>query len=102
MVYDGQRSVPQGAFSYRVRVRLAVSIAIDGQLMPTQLRSGRPMVVVALAQQESGQLLAGLSKSALRRVTRTDKIADRLLTGARIRMRLGAGPSSTILEACTL
>ena len=52
MVYDGQRSVPQGAFSYRVRVRLAVSIAIDGQLMPTQLRSGRPMVVVALAQQD--------------------------------------------------
>ena len=101
MVYDGQRSVPQGAFSV-VRVRLAVSIAIDGQLMPTQLRSGRPMVVVALAQQESGQLLAGLSKSAHRRVTRTDKIADRLLTGARIRMRLGAGPSSTILEACTL
>ena len=51
MVHDGQRSVPQGAFSV-VRVRLAVSIAIDGQFMPTQLRSGRPMVVVALAQQD--------------------------------------------------
>ena len=51
MVHNGQRSVPQGAFSV-VRVRLAVSIAIDGQLMPTQLRSGRPMVVVALAQQD--------------------------------------------------
>jgi hypothetical protein len=46
---------------------------------PMQLRSGRPMVVVALAQQEAGQLLAVLSQSAYRRLTRTDEIADRLV-----------------------
>ena len=37
------------------------------------------MVVVALAQQEAGQLLAGLSQSAHRCLTRTDEIADRLV-----------------------
>jgi len=44
-----------------------------------QLRPGRPMVVIAVAQQEAGQLLASLSQSAHRRLTCTDEIADRLV-----------------------
>jgi len=46
---------------------------------PMQLRPGRPMVVVAVTQQETGQLLAGLSQSAHRRLTCTDEITDRLV-----------------------
>ena len=33
IVYDGQRSIPRGAFSYRGPCPPRVSIAIDGQLM---------------------------------------------------------------------
>jgi hypothetical protein len=46
---------------------------------PMQQRPGRSVVVVAVAQQEAGQLLTGLSQSAHRRLTRTDEIADRLV-----------------------
>ena len=44
-----------------------------------QLRPGRPMVVIAVTQQEAGQLLAGLTKTANRRLARTDEIANRLV-----------------------
>lgn len=37
------------------------------------------MVVIAVTQQEAGQLLASLSQSAHRRLTCTDEIADRLV-----------------------
>ena len=44
-----------------------------------QLCPGRPMVVIAVAQQEAGQLLASLSQNAHCRLTGTDEIADRLV-----------------------
>ena len=50
-----------------------------GEPPPMQLRPGRPVVVMTMAQQEAGQLLASLSKCAHRRLTRTDEIADRLM-----------------------
>jgi hypothetical protein len=42
-----------------------------------QLRPGWPMVVMAVARPEAGQLLESLSQSAHRRLTCTDEIADR-------------------------
>ena len=49
------------------------------QPAPVQQRPGRAVVVPAVAQQEAGQLLAGLAQGAHRRLTRTDEIADRLM-----------------------
>ena len=44
-----------------------------------QQRPGRPAVVVAVAQQEPRQLLAGLPQAAHRRQTGPHEIADRLV-----------------------
>ena len=46
---------------------------------PMQLRPGRPMVVVALAQQEARQLLSRLAQAAYRRLTCTNDDADRFM-----------------------
>ena len=50
-----------------------------GQPAPVHQRPGRPVVVMAVAQQEAGQLLARLTQGAHRRQTRTHEIADRLM-----------------------
>src|SRR4051812_38911509 len=44
-----------------------------------QLRPGWPMIVKAMTQQEARQLLTGLAQCAHRRLTRTNKIAHRLV-----------------------
>ncbi len=44
-----------------------------------QLCPGRPVVVAAVPQQKTGQLLAGLAQSAHRRLPRTDEITDRFV-----------------------
>ncbi len=50
-----------------------------GQPAPVHQRPGRAVVVMAVAQQEAGQLLASLTQRAHRRQTRTHEIADRLM-----------------------
>jgi hypothetical protein len=50
-----------------------------GQPATVHLRPGRPVVVMAMTQQEAGQLLARLTQAANRGQTGTDQIADRLV-----------------------
>ena len=50
-----------------------------GQPAPVQQRPRRAVIMMAVAQQEAGQLLAGLTKAAHRRLARTDEITDRLV-----------------------
>lgn len=50
-----------------------------GQPAPVHQGPGRSVVVMALAQQEAGQLLARLAQSAHRRQARAHKITDRLM-----------------------
>jgi hypothetical protein len=50
-----------------------------GQPASVQQRSGWPMVVLAVPQQEAGQLLTRLTQRAHRRQTRAHEIADRLM-----------------------
>jgi hypothetical protein len=50
-----------------------------GQPAPVQQRPRRAVIVLAVTQQEAGQLLAGLTKTANRRLARTDEIANRLV-----------------------
>jgi len=50
-----------------------------GQPAPVHQGPGRSVVVMALAQQEAGQLLARLAQSAHRRQARAHEITDRLM-----------------------
>src|SRR5215212_12007362 len=51
----------------------------SGQPAPMDQCPGWPVVVMAVAQQESAQLLTGLTQAAHRRQTRTQEIADSLM-----------------------
>ena len=51
----------------------------SGQPATVHQRPGRPVVVMAMTQQETGELLTRLAQGAHRRQTRTDQIADRLM-----------------------
>jgi hypothetical protein len=50
-----------------------------GQPAPVHQRPGRPVVVMAMTQQEAGQLLPSLTQGPHRRQTRPHQIADRLV-----------------------
>src|ERR1700722_8269182 len=51
-----------------------------GQPATMQQRPGRTVVMMAVAQQEAGQLLASLAQRTHRRQTRSHKIADCLMS----------------------
>jgi hypothetical protein len=51
----------------------------SGQPATVHQRPGRPMVVMAMAQQEAGELLTRLTQAAHRRQTGAHQIADRLV-----------------------
>jgi hypothetical protein len=47
-----------------------------GQPAPVHQRPGRSVIVMTVAEQKTGQLLASLTQGAHRRQTRTNEIAD--------------------------
>jgi hypothetical protein len=51
----------------------------SGQPAPVHQRPGRPVVMMAMTQQEAGQLLASLTQRPYRGLTRPHQIADRLM-----------------------